>query len=188
MLLECGDGFLLIVRRFQCDEAAVHDVAMHLDVFFRRADVDPVAGVDVGEERLVPRIERREVLTFDGDRPSTRHAVERRRFQHVDAGVDQEGDPGEELPHRPGRHDAHAQIQLGIGLDHVGIHGGQDHLGLDARLGKGLVAPRVPVHGIVGVLEQVGAALARESIHPWIMTSARAGFQVAEFVAVEFAA
>ena len=32
--------------------AAVHDVAMHLHVLLRRADVDPVAAIDVGDERL----------------------------------------------------------------------------------------------------------------------------------------
>ena len=38
-------------------------------------------------------------------------------------------------------------------------------MGLSSRaLFERLVAPRVPVHGIVGVLEQVGAFLVREPV------------------------
>src|SRR5688572_20394611 len=46
-------------RRGQIEErrrgvAAVHDVAVHLRVLLRRPDVDPVAVVDVGDERFLP--------------------------------------------------------------------------------------------------------------------------------------
>src|SRR5262245_17992997 len=43
-LSEAGKGW--------CDETAIHDVLVDLRVFFRRSDIDPVAVVDVGHERL----------------------------------------------------------------------------------------------------------------------------------------
>ena len=41
----------------------------------------------------------------------------------------------------------------------------EDRLVLRARAREGLVAPGIPVDGIGGVLQQVGAALARQSVH-----------------------
>ena len=67
---------------------AVHDVAMHLRVLRRRADVDPVAVVDVGDERFAALDERREIAAFDRPGDVARNAVERVRLEHVDAGVD----------------------------------------------------------------------------------------------------
>ena len=46
-------------------EAAVDDVAVHLQVLLRRADVDPVAAIDVGDERLAALDQRREVAALD---------------------------------------------------------------------------------------------------------------------------
>src|SRR5262249_59716539 len=40
----------------------------------------------------------------------------------------------------------------------------EDELALLLGLGERLLAPRVPVHGVVGVLEQVGAGLAGEAV------------------------
>ena len=52
-------------REDAAGELAVEHVAMHLDVFLRRADVDPVAAIDVGDERLLALDQRREVGALD---------------------------------------------------------------------------------------------------------------------------
>ena len=54
----------------------------------RRADVDPVAVVDVGDEGLAALDQRREVAALDRPGRVLRNAVERLRLEHVDAGVD----------------------------------------------------------------------------------------------------
>jgi hypothetical protein len=59
-----------------------------LHVLVRRADVDPVAVVDVGGERLAAFDERREVAAFDRIRDVRRNAIERARLEDVDARVD----------------------------------------------------------------------------------------------------
>ena len=46
-------------------EPAVEQVAVHLDVLLRRADVDPVALVDVGDEGLTALGQGREVGALD---------------------------------------------------------------------------------------------------------------------------
>src|SRR5262245_65103048 len=46
----------------------VHHVAMDLFVLFRSADVDPVAAIDVGHERLAPLDERRKEAALDRPR------------------------------------------------------------------------------------------------------------------------
>src|SRR5690349_20013949 len=43
----------------------VHDVAVYLRVLPGRADVDPVAVIDVGDERLSALDERRKIAAFD---------------------------------------------------------------------------------------------------------------------------
>ncbi|MEX2210501.1 MAG: hypothetical protein WD689_01875 [Gaiellaceae bacterium] len=48
----------------------------------------------------------------------------------------------------------------------------QDRLVLVARAGESLLAPRIPVDGVVGVLEQVGAGSGREPVHCPTMTEA----------------
>src|SRR5262249_55045554 len=48
--------------------AVSHDVAMHLHVFFWRADINPVAAIDVGDEGLVALDERREKTSLDRPR------------------------------------------------------------------------------------------------------------------------
>ena len=69
-------------------EAAIHDVAVDLRVLFRRADVDPVAVVDVGDECLAALDERREVAALDRPRDVARNAIERVGLEDVNAGVD----------------------------------------------------------------------------------------------------
>jgi hypothetical protein len=61
---------------------------VHLLVLLRRADVDPVAVVHVGDERLAPLDERREVAALDRPGRVLRDAVEGLGLEHVDAGVD----------------------------------------------------------------------------------------------------
>src|SRR5688572_284945 len=68
--------------------AAVHDVAMDLGVLLGRADVDPVAVVDVGHEGLGTLDQRREVAAFDRPGHVARNPIEGIRLQHVDPGVD----------------------------------------------------------------------------------------------------
>src|SRR4029078_8211083 len=46
----------------------------------------------------------------------------------------------------------------------------EDRLGLAARLLERLVAPRVPVHRVVRVLQKIGAALAGETVHMVMLT------------------
>src|SRR5262249_11805026 len=45
--------------------AALEDVAVHRDVLFRRADVDPVAALDVSDEGLATLDQRWEVAALD---------------------------------------------------------------------------------------------------------------------------
>ncbi len=66
----------------------VHDVAVNLHVLVRRADVDPVAAIDVGDERLLPLDERRKKAALDRPRGVLRNAIEGVGFEDVDAGVD----------------------------------------------------------------------------------------------------
>ena len=68
--------------------AAVHDVAVDLGVFFGRADVYPVAAVDVGDEGLTPFDERRKKAALDRPGRVRGDAVERIGLEDVDAGVD----------------------------------------------------------------------------------------------------
>src|SRR6185369_3484644 len=68
--------------------ASVHHVAMDLLVLFRRADVDPVAAIDVRHERLAPLDERRKEAALDRPRGVLGNAVEGIGLEHVDAGVD----------------------------------------------------------------------------------------------------
>src|SRR5688500_9632201 len=58
-------------------EAAVHDVAVHLRVLLRRADVDPVAVVDVGHEGLTTFDQGRKETALDGPRHVSGNPVER---------------------------------------------------------------------------------------------------------------
>ena len=67
---------------------AVHDVAVHLEVFRRRADVDPVAVVDVRHEGLAALDQRRKVAALDRPGRVLRNAIERLGLEDVDAGVD----------------------------------------------------------------------------------------------------
>src|SRR4029077_15974737 len=53
-----------------------------------RADVDPVAPIDVRDERLAPLDERRKEAPLDGPGHVLRNAVERFGLEDVDAGVD----------------------------------------------------------------------------------------------------
>ncbi len=75
-------------RERRRDETAVHDVAVRLAVFLRRADVDPVAAIDVRDERLAVGDERREIAALDRKRRLGGNPVERLGLEHVDAGVD----------------------------------------------------------------------------------------------------
>src|SRR4051812_5383474 len=43
----------------------IHDVAMHLRVLRGRADINPVAVVNIGDERLLPFDQRREITALD---------------------------------------------------------------------------------------------------------------------------
>ena len=61
---------------------------MHLQVLRRRADVDPVSVVDVGDEGFAALDQRREEAALDRPRRVFRNAIERVRLEHVDAGVD----------------------------------------------------------------------------------------------------
>ena len=75
-------------RKGRRAEAAAHDVAMDLQVLRRRADVDPVAAYDVGDEGLAALDQRREIAALDRSRRVLRDPVEGARLQDVDAGVD----------------------------------------------------------------------------------------------------
>ena len=68
--------------------ASVHDVAVHLHVFLRRADVDPVVAIDRREKGLAALDERRKEASLDRPRDVRGNAIERLGLQHVDAGVD----------------------------------------------------------------------------------------------------
>ncbi len=48
----------------------------------------------------------------------------------------------------------------------------QDRLVLGARAGQGVLPPRVPVHRVVGVLEEIRARLAREPVHAGTVAAA----------------
>src|SRR5215831_6184346 len=61
---------------------------MDLQVLGRGADVDPVAVVDVGHERLAALDQRREITALDRPRRVLRDAIEGVGLEHVDAGVD----------------------------------------------------------------------------------------------------
>ena len=50
----------------------------------------------------------------------------------------------------------------------------EDRFVLVARAGERLLAPRVPIHRIVGVLEEIGAGLAREAVHAHTLPRERA--------------
>src|SRR5262245_35454224 len=67
---------------------SVHDVAMHLLILLRRADVNPVAAIHVRDERFVPIDERREKTALDRPRHVFWDAIERVGFEHVDPRVD----------------------------------------------------------------------------------------------------
>src|SRR2546425_517918 len=67
---------------------AVHDVAMDLHVLIGRADVDPVAPVDVGHKRFSAFDERRKEAALDRPRHVLRDAIEGVGFEDVDARVD----------------------------------------------------------------------------------------------------
>jgi len=69
-------------------KAAVHDVPVHLRVLLRRADVDPVAVVDVGHEGLTPFDQGREEAALDRPRHVPGNPVERIRLEDVDTRVD----------------------------------------------------------------------------------------------------
>ena len=75
-----GEGVRLI--------SPVHDVAMDFQVLGRRADVDPVAVVHVGDEGLAALDQRREVAPLDRPGGVLGDAVEGLRLEHVNAGVD----------------------------------------------------------------------------------------------------
>ena len=77
---------LAVERRHRV--AAVHDVAVHLHVLLRRADVDPVVAVDRREERLAALDERRKEAALDRPGDVRGNAVECLGLEHVDAGVD----------------------------------------------------------------------------------------------------
>src|SRR6185436_13713072 len=68
--------------------AAIHDVAMNLDVLVRRADVDPIPAIHVSDECLSTLDQRREKTALDGPRHVFGDAIEGIRLQYVDPGVD----------------------------------------------------------------------------------------------------
>src|SRR5678815_2428405 len=68
--------------------ATVHDVAVHLRVLLGRADVDPVAAIDIGDESFTALDERGEETPLDRPRLTLGNPVERVGLEHVDAGVD----------------------------------------------------------------------------------------------------
>ena len=69
-------------------EPPVHDVAVHLGVFLGRADVDPVAAIDVGDEGLAAFDQRREEAALDRPRRVAGNAIEGVGLEDVNAGVD----------------------------------------------------------------------------------------------------
>ena len=69
-------------------ELPVEHVPVDLHVFLRGPDVDPVAAIDVGEERFAALDERREIAALDRVGHVLGNAIEGPRLEHVDAGVD----------------------------------------------------------------------------------------------------
>src|SRR5688572_2508925 len=67
---------------------AVEHVAVYLHVLLRRADVDPVAAIDVGDEAFAAFDQRWEVGAFDRVRHVLGNPIEGVGLEHVDAGVD----------------------------------------------------------------------------------------------------
>ena len=108
--------------------AAVHDVAVHLHVFFRRADVDPVVAVDRREKRLAALDERRKEAALDRPGDVRGNAIECLGLEHVDAGVD--GVAGDLFGLR--LFEKAQDVARGIGLDEAvgrGIVDGRQHDG-----------------------------------------------------------
>src|SRR5207237_10182882 len=68
-------GCRRLAERLGC-VAAVHDAAGHLGGLARHPDVDPVAVVDVADERFAPFDERREIAPFDRPGDVARNARE----------------------------------------------------------------------------------------------------------------
>ena len=118
--------------------AAVHDVAVHLEVLRRRADVDPVAVVDVGDERLAALDERREVAALDRPGGVLRDAIEGVRLEDVDAGVD--GVAGDLVFARLLEEALH--VAVGVGLDQAVGARVVDRRQHDGRLGLALAVQR----------------------------------------------
>ena len=121
--------------------AAVHDVAMDLHVFRRRADVDPVAVVHVGDERLAALDERRKEAALDRPGGVLGNPVERVRLEHVDAGVDRVA--GDLVVARLLQEPPDAAV--GLGLDEPVGAGILDRHQHDRRLG--LARAVQPEHG-----------------------------------------
>src|SRR5207249_5768601 len=89
------------------------DVAVDLEVLLGGADVDPVAAVHVGGHVVAAAEEGGEEGALDRVVHAGRHQLERRRLQHVDAGVDRVG--GDLL--RGGLFDEAAHAPVPVGLD-----------------------------------------------------------------------
>src|SRR5438876_2515887 len=69
-------------------KAAVQDVAMHLHVLLRRADVDPVPTMDPRPHEVAPAEEGGEEAALDGMVLAGGHQGQGRGVEDVDAGVD----------------------------------------------------------------------------------------------------
>ena len=127
--------------------------------------------VRAAEERLALRgqKDRHRPAAVPGQRHDRVHVerVDVRPLLAVDLDVD------EALVHEPRR----LVVLEGLVLHHVAPVAGripdgeEDRPVLGARPLEGLVAPRVPVDGIVGVLEEVRARLLGETVHPtrWVV-------------------
>ncbi len=115
---------------------------MDLGVLLRRADVDPVALVDVGDERLAALDQRREVAALDRVGRVLRDAIEGLRLEDVDAGVDVVG--GDLVGLRLLEEALHGAV--GVGLDQA--VGGRvvDRRQHDRRLGLARAVQRQ--HGV----------------------------------------
>src|SRR4030095_6922223 len=71
-----------------CQITSVTDVAVHLHVLLRRADIDPITPVYVGDERLAALDQRGKEAALDRPGSVFRNSIERLWLEHVDSRVD----------------------------------------------------------------------------------------------------
>ena len=109
---------------------AVHDVAVHLHVFFRCADVDPVSAIHVRDERLAALDQRRKKAPLDRPRRVFRDPIEGVRLEHVDPRVDRVA--GDLVGF--GLFDEAQDVALRVGLDQPVGGGIRDRRQHDRRL------------------------------------------------------